>query len=147
MRTILPLAIGLSLFLAATSPALAVQGIQPPSSWKQDGPEAHAERFLDLMVEGKLDDAFKILLGKSNTQALDKLKFEVYSTYKKSGKPLGYEQVLKQHAGKSVLKLRYILLFKDMPKTFDIYYYNPTGQQWRLRTFSYVKDIKKIFTQ
>lgn len=146
MRTALSIAICLALFIAA-SPSMAAQGIQPPSGWQQDGPEAHAERFLDLMVEGKLDDAFTVLLGKSNTQALDKLKFEVYSTYKKSGKPLGYDLVLKQQAGKSVLKLRYVLLFKDMPKTFDIYYYNPTGQKWRLRTFSYVKDIKKIFTQ
>lgn len=145
MRTAIFMTAFLSLILMA--PAAYASDIQPPSGWKQDGPEAHAERFLDLMVAGQLDDAFKALLGNSQTAAMDKLKFEIYSEYKKNGKPVGYEQVLKQYAGKTVLKLRYVLLFQNMPKTFDIYYYNPTGQGWKLRTFSYVKDIKKIFME
>jgi len=145
MRTPVFLAVCLSaLLLAAAAPAA---DIQAPSGWQQDGPEAHAEQFLKLMVDGKLDDAFKYLLGGSKTDAMDKLKFEIYSEYKKHGKPLGFEQVLKQYAGKSVLRLRYTLLFPNMPKMFDIYYYNADGRGWKLRTFSYVKDIKKIFAQ
>ncbi|WP_319541002.1 hypothetical protein [uncultured Pseudodesulfovibrio sp.] len=146
MRATLCIAACLSLIIFISTPTLAEE-IQPPSGWQQSGPEAHAERFLNLMVQGKLDDAFKVLLGNNRNDALDKLKFEIYSAYKKSGKPYGYEKILSQTAGKSVMRLRYILLFKDMPKTFDIYYYNPTGQEWKLRTFSYIKDIKKIFTQ
>ena len=146
MRTTVVIATCLSLILMASA-ATAAQEIQPPSGWKQEGPEAHAEQFLDLMVAGKLDDAFKELLGNSRTESMDKLKFEIYSEYKKNGKPVGYEQVLKQYAGKSVLRLRYVLLFKNMPKMFDIYYYNPEGQGWKLRTFSYVQDIKKIFVE
>ncbi|NDV20745.1 hypothetical protein GO013_15150 [Pseudodesulfovibrio sp. JC047] len=136
----------LTLLTLPVASAFAQEAL-PPSSWQQTGPEAHAERFLDLMVEGKLDNAFKALLGNTKNDALDKLKFEIYSAYKKSGKPYGYEKILKQTAGKSVMRLRYVLLFKNMPKTFDIYYYNPTGQGWKLRTFSYIKDIKKIFAQ
>lgn len=146
MRASFFIAACLSLIICTSAPAIASE-IQTPSGWKQSGPEAHAERFLDLMVQGKLDEAFKELLGNNRNDALDKLKFEIYSAYKKSGKPYGYEKILKQTAGKSVIKLRYILLFKNMPKTFDIYYYNPTGQNWKLRTFSYIKDIKKIFAQ
>lgn len=146
MRALIPIPFLLTIFIF-TAPSYAAQAVQPPSGWQQDGPEAHAEQFLDLMVQGKLEDAFKALLGNRNTQSLDKLKFEIYSVYKKSGKPLGYEQVLKHKAGKSIVKLRYVLLFRDLPKTFDLYYYNPTGQEWRLRTFSFIKDVKKIFAQ
>ncbi|AMK09600.1 MAG: hypothetical protein AB7E51_16835 [Pseudodesulfovibrio sp.] len=144
MRTLYT-ALFLILALALAAPAAQAADIEPPSGWKQEGPEAHAERFLDLMVQGQLDNAFNALLGNAKTDAMDKLKFEIYSEYKKNGKPLGYEQVLKQHAGKTVLRLRYILLFPNLPKTFDIYYYNPDGRGWKLRTFSYVKDIKQLF--
>lgn len=146
MRATLPITICLALILM-TAPAMGAQVAQAPKGWQPDGPEAHAEQFLNLMVAGKLDDAFKFLLGNRDTQTLDKLKFEIYSVYKKSGNPLGYDQILKQKAGKSMIRLRYVLLFKDLPKTFDLYYYNPTGQKWRLRTFSFIKDVKKIFTQ
>ena len=144
MRSALFLALCLSLLMLAPAPAAAAD-IQPPSGWREEGPETHAELFLDLMVEGRLDDAFKQLLGTSQAGNVDKLKFELYSEYKTNGKPLGYEQILKEYAGKTVLKLRYILLFKNMPKIFDIYYYNPDGQGWKLRTFSYKKDIKDIY--
>lgn len=144
MRTAPFLAACLTLILLAV-PALAAD-VEPPAGWKKDGPEAHAEQFLDLMVAGQLDQAFAFLLGNSRTESMDKLKFEIYSEYKKNGKPLGYEQVLKQFAGKSTLRLRYVLLFSNMPKMFDIYYYNPDGQGWKLRTFSYVQDMKKIFS-
>lgn len=146
MRRTIFLALCLSLLMLVPATAGA-QDIQPPSGWREEGPEAHAEQFLDLMVDGRLDDAFKYLLGNSQTRAMDKLKFEIYSEYKTNGKPLGYEQVLKETAGKTVLRLRYVLLFRNMPKTFDIYYYNPDGQGWKLRTFSYVKDIKQLFKE
>lgn len=120
------------------------QAIQAPSGWTESGPEAHAQRFLDLMVKGKLDDAFKAFLGNQKSDSLDKLKFEIYRTYQKSGKPYGYEKVLEQEAGKSTLRLRYILMFEKVPMMFDIYYYNP-GTKWRLRTFTYSTNIKRIF--
>lgn len=153
MRLPLPFALGptliavLALALAPAVFSLPAQAadIEPPPGWKQEGPEAHAEHFLELMVQGNLDNAFKYLLGKSKTDSMDKLKFEIYSEYKKNGKPMGFEQVLRQEAGKTVLRLRYLLLFSNMPKIFDIYYYNPDGRGWRLRTFSYLKDIKQLF--
>ncbi|BCS89406.1 hypothetical protein [Pseudodesulfovibrio sediminis] len=149
MRAALFMSLCLVLILAA-SPAPAAQGLQPPSGWQQanSGPAGQAEQFLDLMVKGQLDEAFKSLLGKNPGDSLDKLKFEVFSMYKKNGKPVGYDKVMEQNAGKSLLKLRYILLFKSKPVMFDFYYYNPTGQGWKLRTFSYQgKDVKKIFQQ
>jgi len=147
MRIVLTISLFLTLFLVA-APVIAAEQVQPPNGWKQAsvGPAAHAEKFLDLMVAGQLDDAFKALLGKSKSDSLDKLKFEIYRTYQKSGKPNGYERVLTQKAGKSLLKLRYVLRFKNLPMMFDIYYYNP-GNAWRLRTFTYSTDVKKIFAQ
>lgn len=147
MRLAVSICICLTLVLAS-SPALAAQDTQPPSSWQQAGltPEVHAERFLDPMVQGELDSAFKSLLGNSKSDSLDKLKFEIFRNYKKNGKPLGYEKVMEQPMGKSLVRLRYILLFNNRPMMFDIFYYNP-GKGWRLRTFTYSTDTKKIFAQ
>ncbi|XXJ18422.1 hypothetical protein ACR42D_02460 [Desulfovibrio caledoniensis] len=131
------------LLLASPSPAAAFEA----SGWKQQGPEYHAEKFLDLMVKGRVEDAFKALMGKEKTDTVIELKQELERECEKSGNPLGYEKVFKQRVGSSLIRLRYLLLFPKMPKTFDIYYYNPDGQGWNLRTFTYGRDIKSAFNQ
>lgn len=143
MRTFI-IAFSLLALVMLASPVLAAQDIMPPASWQATGPQAHAEQFLNLMIQGKLDDAFKALLGKTNSDKLDKLKFEIYRTYKKSGKPYSFEKILDQKAGTALMRMRYILLFKSLPMMFDFYYYN-AGDDWRLRTFSYSVDVKKVF--
>jgi hypothetical protein len=129
------------LLLAVPSPAGAFKA----SGWKQQSPEVHAEHFLDLLVEWQVDDAFDYLVGGDRADTVIELKRDLEKEYAKSGKPLGYERILKQRVGRSLIRLRYLLLFPKMPKVFDIYYYNPDGQGWELRTFTYGRDIKSIF--
>ncbi|WP_338669301.1 hypothetical protein [Pseudodesulfovibrio methanolicus] len=133
----------LLLLMACPSPSAAFQA----SGWKQQGPEFHAEKFLDLMVEGRVEDAFRTLMGNDRTDTLIALKQELESEYAKDGKPLGYERILKQRVGKSLIRLRYLLLFPKMPRVFDIYYYNPDGRGWEPRSFAYGRDIKNAFAR
>jgi hypothetical protein len=59
---------------------------------------------------------------------------------------MGYEKVLEQKAGSSVVRCKYVLLFKTQPMMFDLYYYNP-DKEWLLKTFTISRDIKKVFDQ
>jgi len=131
------------LLLASPYPSAAFQA----SGWRQQGPEAHAEKFLDLLVQGQMEDAFKTLLGNDRTDTVIELKHDLEGEYTKHGNPLGYERILKQRVGSSLIRLRYLLLFPKMPKTFDIYYYNPDNQGWELRSFTYGRDIKSAFAR
>ncbi len=131
------------LLLASSSPSAAFQA----SGWKQQGPEFHAEKFLDQLVAGKVEEAFKTLMGDEKTDTVIELKRDLEKQYEKHGNPLGYELIFKQRVGNSLIRLRYLLLFPKMPKTFDIYYYNPDGEGWDLRTFTYGRDIKSAFAQ
>jgi hypothetical protein len=131
------------LLLTSPSPSAAFEG----AGWKQQGPEVHAEKFFDLMVKGQVEDAFKALMGKEKTDTVIELKQELVRECERSGNPLGYEQIFKQRVGSSLIRVRYLLLFPKMPKTFDIYYYNPDGQGWDMRTFTYGRDIKSAFNQ
>jgi hypothetical protein len=131
------------LLLASPSPSAAFQA----SGWRQQGPEAHAEKFLDLLVEGQMEDAFKTFMGNEKTDTVIQLKQDLEKEYNKHGNPLGYEQIFKQRVGSSLIRLRYLLLFPKMPKTFDIYYYDPDGKGWELRSFTYGRDIKSAFAQ
>lgn len=144
MRPSLLIAWGLALILLAV-PAFAAPDTAPPASWKQSSPHTQVERGLNLMVQGNLDQAFKVLFGKANAKdTLDKLKFEIYSLTKKSGNPYAYEKLLEQRAGTSMLRYRYLLMYNRQPVVFDFYYYkNKKG--WFLRNISYTKDVKKIF--
>lgn len=129
-----------------TTPSFAAQDTMPPVGWRKDNPKTQIERGLSLMVQGKMDDAFKTLFGKASAKdVLDKLKFELYSITKKSGKPYAYEQLLEQKAGTRLMRYRYLLMLTKQPVVFDFYYYkNKKG--WTLRNISYSKDVKKIFT-
>ncbi|MGE4424678.1 MAG: hypothetical protein AB7D39_20420 [Pseudodesulfovibrio sp.] len=133
----------LVLLLAFPCPAAAFEA----AGWKQQGPEIHAEHFLNLLVEWRVEDAFISLLGSERADTVIELKQDLEGEYGKSGKPLGYERILKQRVGSSLIRLRYLLLFPKMPKVFDLYYYNPDGQGWELRTFTYGRDIKSAFKE
>jgi hypothetical protein len=144
MRIRTYLATGLFLLLLASpAPSAAFEA----SGWRQQGPEVHAEKFLDLMVKGRVEDAFKAFMGNDRTDTVIELKQDLETEYAKSGNPLGYERILKQRVGKSLIRLRYLLLFPKMPRVFDIYYYNPDGQGWELRSFTYGRDIKSAFKE
>ncbi|MGL1864229.1 MAG: hypothetical protein OCC46_17065 [Pseudodesulfovibrio sp.] len=147
-QTLVALSIFVALAICAfASPANAAQDSLPPTSWKKDGPQAHIERGLDLMVKGDFDSAFKALFGKGHTkEVLEKLKFEIYRLSKKSGNPYAYERIIEQTAGASVLRLRYLLLFDTKPVMFDFYYYKRKSG-WALRSIHYSLDIKKIFVR
>lgn len=63
MRTALFISCVLTLTIFAGL-ANGAQDTMPPAGWQQTGPQAHAERALDLTVQGKLDAAFTAMLGK-----------------------------------------------------------------------------------
>jgi hypothetical protein len=143
-RILISCCLTLALF---AGPAFAAQDSLPPTGWQQDGPTAHAEMALDLMIQGKLDEAFKSLLGKGYSKdKLEKLKFDLYRIFKKNGKPYSYEKILEQKAGSALSRVRYVLLFKKIPMMFDFYYYN-SEKGWVLKTYTISTDMKKIFSQ
>ena len=145
MRTaILSLTILASFALAC--PALAIQDSMPPASWQKEGPEAHAEKVMNGLVNGGHEKAFKLLFsrGRYPQATLEKIQFDYYQMVKKQGNPAAYEKIFEQKAGSSIVRLKYILLFKSQPMMFDLYYYS-TGKDWLLKTFTISRDIKKIF--
>lgn len=118
----------------------------PDSQWRQETPQAHIERGLTLMVEGNFDGGFKALFGKHHRKdSLEKLKFEIYRLAKKSGNPRGYERILQQKAGTSVIRYRYLLLFPAKPIVFNFYFYKK--DRWLLQHINYSLDIRKAFAE
>lgn len=146
MRTF-NLAAAVLAFLVLVLPASAAQDSLPPNNWQKVGPKEHAEKSLKHMLKGDIDGAFKVLFGKNHTkEQMEKLKFEFYRVFKKNGKPRGYESILKQKAGSSLLRYRYLLLFKSQPVMLEYYYYKrPEG--WALKTFHFSVKVKEIFKQ
>lgn len=146
MRHILAATAILATILIA-APSMAAQGIPSTSTWKAEGPQAHIERGLSLMVNGEFESAFKVLFGKGHTKdVLEKLKFEVYRLAKKSGNPYGYERLLQQKAGKTLIRMRYILLFDAQPMMFEFIYYK-RKKGWSLKNVHYSLDVRKIFAR
>ena len=140
-------AFGLLTFILCAAPAWAAQDTIPSSGWKKETPQVHIERGLSLMVKGDYDGGFKALFGRNNKkEVLEKLKFEVYRLAKKSGKPNGFENILKQKAGASIMRYRYLLLFDAKPLIFDFYYYKKK-KGWTLQHINYNIDIRKVFAQ
>jgi len=135
------------IFLALTAPATAAQDSLPPTNWKADTPQAHIERGLSLMTKGDFEGSFKALFGKGHTkEVLEKLKFEIYRLAKKSGNPHGYERILVQKAGTTMIKYRYALLFESQPIMFEFIYYKKK-KGWALRNIHYSLDIRKMFSR
>ncbi len=132
--------------IAPTLPAFAAQGQLPPANWQAEGPHTHAEAVLSKLVQGDKEKGFKLLFSKGSypQRTLEKLQFDYFQLVKKQGDPHGYEKVFEQRAGTSIIRLKYILLFKTQPQMFDLYYYN-TGKSWLLKTFTISRDVKKIF--
>lgn len=135
----------LALLLLFPAAALS-QNALPPTSWQQEGPHTHAETVLDGLVKGDHEAAFKLLFsrGRYPKNTLEKIQFDYYQLIKQQGNPAAYEKVFEQKAGASVIRLKYILLFKSQPMMFDLFYYD-TGEGWLLKSFTLSRDIKKIF--
>jgi hypothetical protein len=150
MRTTKSGLMGLALLLVCLlSPLPAVGQTQlPPAGWQQDTPQIIVEGALGDMVRGDHDKGFKALFGRGRypQATLEKIQFEYYQVVKQQGNPMGYEKVLEQKAGSSVVRCKYVLLFKTQPMMFDLYYYNP-DKEWLLKTFTISRDIKKVFDQ
>lgn len=131
------------LFITLFSIQALAQGTDtmPPSEWKEESPQLHAERGLSLMVKGDFEKAFKALFGKN---PLEKLKFEIYSLAKKQGNPLGYELVLNRKLGTRLNQFRYILFFQKQPILLEFTYYKRnTG--WTLRDVHFSKKARTMF--
>ena len=147
MRTALLIAFCLTMTLF-TNQTYAAQDTMPPAGWQQAGPQGHADSVLKELVQGNHEKAFKLLFsrGKYPQTLLEKIQFDYYQVLKQQGKPYAYEKVLEYKAGTALVRLKYILLFKNLPMMFDLYYYN-TGKGWMLKTFTVSRNIKKIFDQ
>jgi len=133
--------------LALAAPAIAAQDTLPPTNWKADNPQTHIERGLSLMTTGDFEASFKVLFGKGHTkEGLEKLKFEVYRLAKKNGNPYGFERLLVQKAGNTMVRYRYALFFDSKPMMFEFIYYK-TKKGWALRNIQYSLDIRKMFAR
>lgn len=141
MRTAISTLLCLAWLLAAL-PAQA----QTPKSWAQDGPQAHAESVMISLIAGNAQEGFDTLFsrGRYAKNTLEKIQFDYFQMVKQQGPPSSYEKILEQKAGTSIIRMKYVLLFKTQPMMFDLYYYN-TGKEWALKSFTLSRDIKKVF--
>ncbi len=124
----------------------AAQDQLPPANWQVNGPQTHAENILSELIQGNTEKAFKLFFskGRYSQQTLEKLQFDYYQTVKKQGEPVAYEKIFEQRIGTSLVRIKYVLLFKTVPMMFDLYYYD-TGKDWALKSFTISRDIKKVF--
>lgn len=145
---IIPILFGMLAAFVIAVPAQAAQGDLPPSTWQAEGPQHHAESVFKKFIQGDKEGGFKLLFsrGKYPQQTLEKLQFDYFQLVKKQGDPHGYEKVVEQRAGTTLIRIKYILLFKTQPQMYDLYYYN-TGKTWALKTFTISRDVKKVFDQ
>ena len=100
--------------LAATSPSYQVQ----------------AEKFLQTIVDGPVDEAYDELFKDSpilklKPQAIEVTKQQTNILVGLYGKKLGFEFIKKQTYGNSVIRLIYIIKTENIPITFEIYFYKP----------------------
>jgi len=133
-------------FAFIVAPSSAAQRTLPPANWQEDGPHTHAEHFLNLLVRGDTEAAFKRFFSKGRypKNTLEKLQFDYYQLIKQQGLPQGFEKIFEQRAGAALVRLKYVLLFRSQPMMFDLYYYR-VEKGWLLKSFTLSKDIKKIF--
>lgn len=126
--------------------ALPARAAQADESWQTDTPRSHAESVMAALLGGDAKKGFAILFSKGRypQNTLEKIQFDYFQQVNQQGPPIAYELILNRKAGESLVRLKYILLFKTMPYLFDLYYYHTTNG-WTLKTFTMSRDIKQMF--
>ncbi|WP_419786588.1 hypothetical protein [Pseudodesulfovibrio sp.] len=141
MRALAVTTICLALLMSAL-PAKAQDG----GAWQAETPRFHGESVMTALMEGDAQRGFKILFSKGHysQSSMEKVQFDYFQLVKQQGPPLGYELILARRAGRSLMRLQYVVLFKTVPYLFDLYYYHATDG-WALKSFTVSRDIKQIF--
>ncbi len=107
--------------------------MRPTNLFAASGPsyQVQAEKFLQTIVEGKIDEAYDELfkdspIMKLKPQAIDVTKQQTNMLVGLYGKKLGFEFIKKQTYGHSIIRLLYIIKTENIPITFEIYFYKPS---------------------
>lgn len=92
--------------------------------------QARAQKFLQTIVDGQVDEAYDELFKDSpilklKPRAIDVTKQQTNMLVSLYGKKLGFEFIKKQAYGNSIIRLIYIIKTENIPITFEIYFYKP----------------------
>ena len=115
--------------------ALMILLAYPINLFAAGGPsyQVQAEKFLQTIVEGRVDKAYDELfkdspIMKLKPQAIDVTKQQTNMLVGLYGKKLGFEFIKKQTYGNSIIRLLYIIKTENIPITFEIYFYKPSSK-------------------
>jgi len=95
-------------------------------------PAQKAEKFLQMIQNGKIDQAYDMLLlgssiPSSKPQAVQMLKTQTSSGLPLYGSILGFEKIREENFGTSVIRLVYIIKSELAPTAWEFYFYKPKG--------------------
>lgn len=114
----------------------AIVLLYPASLFAATGPsyQVQAEKFLETIVAGQVDEAYDNLFKDSpilklKPQDIGITKQQTNMLISLYGKKLGFEFIKKETFGSSVIRLLYIIKTENVPITFEIYFYKP-GTKW-----------------
>ncbi len=95
-----------------------------------DLPTGKTDAFFKQILAGDIDGAYNHLFAGSSIpenkpQAVAYLKQQTTSALSLYGKPLGYELIRKEHFGRSLTRVVYILHTKMLPIVWELFFYKP----------------------
>lgn len=88
-----------------------------------------AEQFFGTLLQGDMNKAYDELFAGSavaqSSERVEALKRHTTANLPMYGKPLGYELVIEQTFGTSVMRLVYILKMEKHPIVWEFFFYRP----------------------
>jgi len=115
---------------------------------KEQNPTQKAESFLQMVQDGKIDEAYDMLfvgssIPSSKPQAVQMLKTQTSSGLPLYGTVLGFDKVREELFGDSVVRLVYILKSEIAPTVWEFYFYKPKGK-WFLANIIFNDQFKLL---
>lgn len=107
-----------------------------PAAQAVEQPKADAHAFLSILMTEEWQPAFTSWLQASgltaqDPQAADKLAAQVQALRTRFGAPVGFELAREQNLSDSLLRLIYVLRFRDRPVQWELVYYRAEAD-WKL---------------
>jgi hypothetical protein len=106
--------------------------------------QSQVETFFAGIMDNKTEQAYDRLMKTSNIrenkEAYENLKEQTIKAMDVYGKPVGVEFIRQQDYGQSLIRLVYILKFKQAPLMWEFYYYKP-AKEWKLVNIKFNDDV------
>ena len=97
---------------------------------KEQTPSQKVENFFQMIQNDKINEAYDMLLlgssiASSKPKAVHILKTQTSGGLPLYGSVLGFEKILEESFGESVIRLVYILKSENLPTVWEFYFYKP----------------------